>query len=71
MKLWRLWCKALGEKASDNNGESDTGAFIRSLIILQAVITNLFICINLIASLISTLLKSSCLNNVLFNQVSQ
>jgi hypothetical protein len=48
MKPWRLWCKALGEKASDNNGESDTVAFIRSLIILQAVITNLFICFNIV-----------------------
>ena len=48
MRPWRLWCKALGEKASDNNGESDAVAFIRTLIILQAVITNLFISFNII-----------------------
>jgi len=48
MKLWRLWCKALGEKASNDNAESDSIAFIRSLIILQAVITNLFICFNIV-----------------------
>jgi len=48
MKLWKLWCKALGEKASNNNTESDAVAFIRTLIILQAIITNAVIVFNII-----------------------
>ena len=41
--MWRLWCKALGEKASDNDRESDKIAIIRSLIFLSYLITNCFI----------------------------
>ena len=41
--LWRIWAKALGEKASENNREADRVAFIRTLIVLCYVITNLFI----------------------------
>lgn len=43
--MWRLWAKALGEKVGSNN-EADTVAWIRTLIIVQAVITNLFIIAN-------------------------
>lgn len=46
--MWRLWSKALGEKASSCNNESDKIAFIRTLLILQAVITNMFIIANAI-----------------------
>ena len=41
--LWRIWAKALGEKASENDCEADRVAFIRTLIVLCYVITNLFI----------------------------
>ena len=42
-KLWRIWAKALGEKASENDCEADRVAFIRTLIVLCYVITNIFI----------------------------
>jgi len=42
-KLWRLWCKALGHKASDNDTEADNVATIRTFIFLTYLITNLFI----------------------------
>ena len=41
--MWKLWAKALGEKASDNNLEADKIACIRTAIVLCYVITNLFI----------------------------
>ncbi len=43
MKFWRLWAKALGEKASENNMEADRVAIIRTLIVLSYIITNCFI----------------------------
>ena len=42
-KLWRLWAKALGEKASTNDTEADKIAIVRSVIILIYIITNFFI----------------------------
>ena len=42
-QFWRLWAKALGEKASQDNNEADTVALIRTLIISVYVITNIFI----------------------------
>jgi len=44
--MWRLWCKALGEKAIPDDKEADKVAFIRSILILQAIITNSFIILN-------------------------
>jgi hypothetical protein len=41
--MWRLWAKALGEKAGKDNDEADKIAIIRTSIILFYVITNLFI----------------------------
>ena len=41
--LWRWWAKALGEKASKCDKESDTIAIIRSLIFATYLITNAFI----------------------------
>jgi hypothetical protein len=41
--LWRIWAKALGEKASENDCEADRVAFVRTPIVLFYVITNLFI----------------------------
>ena len=39
-KIWRIWAKALGEKAQEN---ADTVAFVRTLLITQAIITNILI----------------------------
>jgi len=33
--MWKLWCKALGEKSSDNNHEADRIAIIRTIIFLK------------------------------------
>lgn len=41
--LWRWWAKALGEKASKDNKESDTIAIIRTLIFATYLTTNVFI----------------------------
>ena len=41
--IWRLWAKALGEKASKSNRESDSIALIRTLIFVSYLITNLVI----------------------------
>jgi hypothetical protein len=41
--FWRLWAKAIGEKASDNSSEADKVAIIRTVIILTYIITNCFI----------------------------
>lgn len=42
-KFWRLWAKALGEKAGATKQESDKIALIRTLIIISYFVTNLFI----------------------------
>lgn len=41
--MWRLWAKALGEKASSNDSEADKVAIIRTLIVATYIITNMFI----------------------------
>jgi len=41
--MWRLWAKALGEKASSCDVESDKVAFIRTIIVISYLITNAFI----------------------------
>jgi len=41
--MWKLWSKALGEKASDDNKEADKVAIIRSAIVMCYIITNMFI----------------------------
>ena len=46
--MWRLWARALGEKIGEDNKRADKVAFIRTIIILQAIITNVLIAINII-----------------------
>jgi hypothetical protein len=46
-RWWRLWAKALGEKQGDNR-EADKIAMWRTIIIIQAIITNILISINII-----------------------
>lgn len=41
--LWRWWAKAIGEKASKCDRESDRIAVIRTVIFLTYLITNAFI----------------------------
>ena len=41
--FWRIWAKALGEKAGSTDDEADRIALIRTLIVLTYIITNLFI----------------------------
>jgi hypothetical protein len=41
--MWKLWAKALGEKASSDNKEADKVAIIRTIIVLIYIITNFFI----------------------------
>ena len=41
--MWKLWAKALGEKASSNDNEADRIAYVRTLIVMVYVITNFFI----------------------------
>jgi hypothetical protein len=45
---WRWWAKALGEKASKCDKESDKIATIRTFIFMTYLITNLFICAGVI-----------------------
>ena len=42
-KIWRIWAKALGEKASPCDKESDIVAGVRTLIVFVYIITNLVI----------------------------
>ena len=48
-RYWAIWAKSLGSKANEkDNWYSDKVAIIRTLIVFQAVITNLFIVINIL-----------------------
>jgi hypothetical protein len=42
-RLWRIWAKALGEKAGSTDQEADIIALVRTGIVLVYIITNLFI----------------------------
>ena len=46
-RAWRLWAKALGEKIGADK-EADKIALWRTMIIAQAIITNILISINII-----------------------
>lgn len=41
--VWRWWAKAIGEKASKDDKESDVVAGVRTFIFLTYLITNCFI----------------------------
>ena len=48
-RLWEIWAKSLGSKVSEEDDwYSDKVAIIRTLIVLQAFIANLFIVVNII-----------------------
>ena len=46
--MWKIWARALGEKIGEDNTRADKVAWIRTFIILQAIITNMFISINIL-----------------------
>ena len=43
---WRWWAKALGERATPCNAESDRVALIRTILILQGIVANIFLIAN-------------------------
>ena len=47
MNIWKVWCKALGEKSGTTDRQSDGIAFIRTILVMQAIVTNLFIVANI------------------------
>jgi len=47
-RFWKTWARALGEKIGENSKKADNVAWIRTFIVLQAVICNLFIVLNII-----------------------
>ena len=44
--LWRIWAKALGEKSGKDDREADTIAWIRTLIFISYLVTNVAIVAN-------------------------
>ena len=46
--MWRIWCKALGEKSGTSDRQSDGIAFIITVLVMQAIITNVFIVVNIL-----------------------
>ena len=48
--FWKTWARALGEKVGEDSRRADNVALIRTFIVLQAVICNLFIVINILLS---------------------
>ena len=46
--MWRLWARALGEKIGKTNEEADVVARFRTIIVAQAIITNILIALNII-----------------------
>jgi hypothetical protein len=47
-KLFRIWAKALGEKASERKAEADMIALVRTVIFLSYMVTNAFIIVGVI-----------------------
>jgi hypothetical protein len=43
LRIWRLWAKALGQKASDDDSEADKVAWVRTFILVTYLVTNVFI----------------------------
>jgi hypothetical protein len=44
--MWRIWAKALGEKAGKDDREADTVAIVRTFIFASYLITNIAIIAN-------------------------
>jgi hypothetical protein len=48
--MWEYWCKAIGEKAYDEDRRADRVAIIRSVWVLLHIVTCLAIILNAIAN---------------------
>lgn len=48
VRFWKLWARALGEKASTDNKQADKVALIRTIIVLYAVTVDTFILLNIL-----------------------
>ena len=62
---WRLWAKALGEKAGKNEKEADIIAFIRTLILFSYIATNTVIVAGVVRHWngnVSQSLNKECIN---------
>lgn len=44
--MWKIWAKALGPKASDNNKDADKVAIIRTLFVILTVVCEIHIIAN-------------------------
>lgn len=42
-RIWRIWAKALGEKAGSTDAEANVIALVRTGIVLIYIVTNLMI----------------------------
>jgi len=58
--MWRIWCYALGKKEGRDKKDADKIAFVRTIIMLQLVVTNGFI----IAGNIRHWNDSQCANTI-------
>ena len=58
--MWRLWAKALGQKDGRDEREADKIAIIRSIIMFQLVVTNMFIISGNIKNLFFDTKYSAC-----------
>jgi len=47
-KAWRIWCKAMGEKISDEQHENDIAALIRSVLYIVTLISGILLIANVI-----------------------
>lgn len=47
-RLWKFWARALGEKVGEDDRRADAVAWIRTFIVLQAIVTNAFIVWNIL-----------------------
>ena len=52
-RFWKLWARALGEKVGEDNRKADGVAWIRTFIVLQAIICNILIMANILLSWLS------------------
>lgn len=48
--MWEIWCKAIGEKAYEDNNKADRVAIIRTVWVLLHILTCLAIILNAIAN---------------------
>ena len=47
-RWWKYWARALGEKVGEDNRSADWVALWRTLIVIQAVVTNVLIVWNIL-----------------------